>query len=574
MTTGVANLNLLWASFIIEEMSRCGVDTIYAAPGSRCAPLTVAAARHAKLRVVTHFDERGLAFAACGAAAQTRRPVGLITTSGTAVANLLPAVVEASLRELPLLLLTADRPPELQDRGANQTIDQVNIFGRYAESFVELPCPTAALPATWVLSAVDDAMRHVRGGPVHLNCMFAEPLMPSEEETIDPQYLADLGCWRDSGCPFSPIEDSAARLEEEPSEEVVSAVSAQRGVIIAGEEVGDAGSVLSLAAQLGWPILPDITSGLRDASPPALSCGELLLAHPAYGDASTWEVVLHFGGRVTSKRLLECLAMRVPERYIHVQRSARRLDPANAVTDIVDLDPTLFCRRLLAADLPPADPAWLVHWQDGQARCAGALEVFFAEHDELSEPAVARLVPNLIPKDHVLFLGNSMPIRDCNAFATVGPAATVRANRGASGIDGNVATSAGIALGGGVPVTAILGDMALLHDLNSLHLLRDLPVTLIVINNDGGGIFSFLPIAGQEDIFEAFFGTPHGLSFRQAAEQFQLPYICPTTVEEFSRTYAEHVGAPALIEVRTNRIDNRALHAELDRHVMEALKGS
>ncbi len=568
------NLNRLWADLIVEELVRCGVDFFCLASGSRSTPLVTAVAAHPRARHVMHYDERGTAFFALGYGRATRRPAAWITTSGTALANGFPAVVEAAADGVPMLLLTADRPPELRHSGANQTIDQVRLFGDYARWFFDLPTPSTDVDPAMVLTTVDQAVyRAVRapGGPVHLNAMFREPLAPTPDGRDYRVYAAGLAAWQASDEPYTRYAAAAPRVDPSQIEALGEKLrGVERGLLVAGRlhTRAEGEAALRLADRLGWPLLPDVGSQRRlgPCGATGVALYDQILGSEAFGAAHAPEAVLHVGGRPTSKRLAHFLARSRPRPYVVVNETPARLDPDHLVTHRLESDVVACCDALAeAVEAPAAASSWLAAWRDAGAHAGAVLDAFFDEADALSEPLVARLVSRHLPEDHALVTASSMPVRDVDMFgATDGPPARVAANRGASGIDGTVATAAGFSEGSGNPVTLLIGDLALLHDLNALALLRTRPVVAVALNNDGGGIFHFLPIAEHTDVFEPYFGTPHGLTFEAAAALFGLAYHHPTTPEEFLKAYrvACRQATGSIIEVTTERRANHALHRD------------
>lgn len=573
--------NRLWGELIVDELTRCGCRDAWVCPGARSAPLAAAAARSRRLTVSIGIDERAAGYQAVNAARAAGRPAAVICTSGTAAANLLPAVVEAAMSGVPLLVLTADRPPELRDTGANQTIDQPDLFGRAAAWRFDLPAPDARIDPAAVLTTVDQAVHRARAaaGPVHLNCMFAEPLLddppPDGTERPPAGSVRRTGSERRTdGRPYTAYSPAPA----EPSPEAVAATAAAvRGAAAGLLAVGplpaaaDRAAVAALAAALGWPMLADVQSGLRFAwagrpAAPAVRHHDLVLGH-AGAALPAPDVVLHLGGRLTSKAYLALLGSRRPAACVHVAEHPRRIDPAHVVTDRVQAAPDRFCSAL-GAELRGSGggAAGLI---DAGAAAAAAVTAALEHEPAVSEPAAAADLIELLPAGWGAFGGGSMPIRDLDTFAEsalprAGPLA-VGANRGASGIDGAVASAAGFAAGLQAPVAALAGDLAVLHDLGSLAVLARAPqpVVLVVINNDGGGIFSFLPaLTAQRDVFERCFGTPHGFRFEHACRMFGLDYHRPASRaharEALSRCFA--AGRPALIEVATDRERNLALH--------------
>ncbi len=580
--SAASNLNRLWADLIVEELVRSGVEFFCLAPGSRSTPLTTAVAAHPKARHVMHFDERGTAFFALGYGRATRRPAAWITTSGTATANGFPAVVEAATDGVPMLLLTADRPPELRQTGANQTIDQVNLFGGYARWFFDLPAPTTAIDPAMVLTTVDQAVyRAVRApqGPVHLNCMFREPLAPTPDGHDYRDYTAGLGPWQAGHQPYTAYDLTTRTLDPAQIERLWAMLRGiEHGLVVAGklDTPAEGEAVLRLANQLGWPLLPDVGSQIRLGRGAASEClvgfYDQILGSPSFQETHRPDAVLHLGGRPTSKRLLQYLARHRPQPYVLVNPRPDRLDPHHQTTHRIEADVLTFCDALAVDSNPPNPSSWLASWRDASAKAEEIVDSFVNEADALSEPAVARLISQTIPEGHGLVLASSMPVRDVDMFAALdGSAAPVAANRGASGIDGLVATAAGFAEGLNAPATLLTGDLALLHDLNSLAFLRDRPVVVVVINNDGGGIFHFLPIAEHEAVFESYFGTPHGLTFEAAAALFGLNYHHPQSPQDFLAAYRAACSRKAgtIIEVTTDREENVRLH----RRVLEQVRG-
>jgi len=586
LITDAPNLPRLWADLLVEELLRSGAGLFCLASGSRSTPLVSAIAEspRARERVLMHYDERGTAFAALGYARATGLPAVWITTSGTAVANGLPAVVEASVDDVPMILLTADRPPELRETGANQTIDQPGIFGGYPRWSFDLSAPDPRIDPAMVLTTADQAVHRalrVPAGPVHLNAPFREPLAPAPDGEDRSEYLSGLSRWLESEAPYTvyPIPRPAADAEAlyRGLREV------ERGLLVAGrlKNAAERESVLRLAETLRWPLLPDAASGLRlgGKHPNRAAHYDLLLADEGFASSHAPEAVLHVGGRIVSKSLQQHISRAAPAPYAVVHDSPARFDPGHRVTHNVEADVAKFCDDITALaqrDLRQTGYAWTRGWAGASELAGEALDAALPEDGGISEPLVARAVSRLLPEGWGLFLASSMPVRDLDAYAvTDGAAVEVAANRGASGIDGTVASAAGFARGLGSPAALVIGDLALLHDLNSLAMLRNLPhpVVVVAVNNDGGGIFSFLPVAEHRDIFEPYFGTPHGLGFENAAAMFGLHYERPEDGASFARLFSEarERRSSTLIEVRTDREANLALHRELQRRVSEAL---
>ncbi|MBF0570000.1 MAG: 2-succinyl-5-enolpyruvyl-6-hydroxy-3-cyclohexene-1-carboxylic-acid synthase [Candidatus Omnitrophica bacterium] len=573
MTLTSPNINYLWADIIVEELARCGVTSFIVCPGSRSSPLALAIARNPKAQALTHFDERGAAFFALGQVSATGAPVAILCTSGTAAANFLPAAIECSKKKLPLIVLTADRPPELRQTGADQAIEQVGIFGPYVRFQVDLPCPSTDIPAPMPLTTVDQAVyRATRSvaGPVHLNCMFREPLAPIKTGDDFKDYVSGLSAWLKSDRPYTQYHSPVGEVSHEAVGKVAGILKAnERGLIVVGKlrSQKERAAVLSLAGKLQWPVLADVTSGLRLTSSkgPVVHYFDQLLLSPHLADLLKVDCVLQLGGRMTSKRLNQLVQDSRPRNYVMVLSHPLRNDPAHQVTLRVEAPIASFCAGIARAVKARRKSAWLrsiVQLSDVAGRQIRSLA-----EKSLSEPSVAYHVSRNIPSGHGLFLANSMPVRDMDMYGAVRPGdIIIGANRGASGIDGTIATACGFSQGSGRPVTLVIGDISALYDLNSLALLRSLkrPMTLVVLNNDGCGVFSFLPVGQFKKDFEQCFGAPHGLSFKDAARMFGLRYARPRTTAEFLRSYQQAASGDrhTLIEVVTNRQDNLQLHQD------------
>ncbi len=557
-----ANINNLWAALMFEELNRLGVTHCCLSPGSRSAPLVMAAAAHSGLETLTHYDERGLGYLALGLAKATLKPVTVVTTSGTAVANLYPAVIEAASSGVPLIVLSADRPPELLNCGANQAIDQNRLFGGYPRYFINLPCPTQAVPAAVLLTTIDQALGrcyYPEPGPVHLNLMLRDPLYPADHPRDFSDYLRSLGNWLESDRPYSTYRGATATCPAEPQSEDWQQFCAGAGLVIAGRlgTQQDANAVAELAMDLGWPLLADIQSGLRFGAK-TLGYYDLLLNHPGFQQKlDGLDRVLQLGGRLTSKRLSAWLGSRTWQEYWFVDGSLLREDPQHQLSRRIQHPIAAFCQRARA--LLRENPRPLTRLdgelQDWNRQLDRHLEQWLGEGDGLNEIVVARTITQRQPKTAALVAGNSLPIRLLDMFAAGSTSSvSVYANRGASGIDGILAMAAGCALGEQVPVTLLIGDLSLLHDLNSLGLLRQLQQTLVVVvlNNDGGGIFRMLPAANQDSLLERFFQLPHGLSFANACEMFTLDYACPPSKQSFADCYTLALRRPraTVIEVK------------------------
>ncbi|HQL24268.1 MAG TPA: 2-succinyl-5-enolpyruvyl-6-hydroxy-3-cyclohexene-1-carboxylic-acid synthase, partial [candidate division Zixibacteria bacterium] len=431
MNSRFPNLNSLWAEAAVEELVRCGVRLFCLCPGSRSTPLTAAAARHEAARKIVHFDERGAAFCALGYARATEKPAAVVVTSGTAAANLYPAVIEAAMDGVPLLVLTADRPPELRASGANQTIDQTKLYADYPRWFFDLPCPSRETPPEFVLTTIDQAVyraQHGPAGPVHLNWMFREPLAPVGAEEDFGDYLRSVGCWRTGESPWTIYRSPVKVCEPARMEAATGLLNrARRGVIVVGRLRREAErvAIAKVAEALGWPVIADIGSGLRlGAAGHVIAPAEYMLAAESFADALAPDTVLHFGPIVTSKRVAQWLKRSQPAAYIHAAAAPERHDPHHQVTHRFEADIDMFCSFLLPFLREKAKETGLAAWRAGADKAEAAIARVLAEDATLSEPLTARLVAENISAAGALFVASSMPIRDLDALAAGdGPAA-------------------------------------------------------------------------------------------------------------------------------------------------------
>ncbi len=573
-------MNQLWGYLIIEELVRNGVDYFIISPGSRSTPLTVAVARNLQANHTICIDERAAAFHAIGYARATTNPAVLICTSGTAAANYLPAVIEAATDNLPLIILSADRPPELRHTGANQTINQVNLYGAYPVWQFDLPCPTGDINPHVVLTTIDLAVSRSRqspGGVIHLNCMFREPLVPTAEPVEIPVSLSD---WHGRNGVYTSYAQKLNTVSESQIEQLVAHIIKPtiRGVLIVGQLKDPASYhwVVKLAERLNWVVFADIQSGLRlrrDIPNLVHYFDRLLLTDKAV-ELKPVDTVIQIGSRIVSAGLLKWLAKHPPTNYVMVLDNGDRDDPNHQVSLRIESDIALFCQQLLANGFQRPPSEWVQQLRSTSQSIGSIVADFLNGQEILTEPWLARTISELIPSYHGLWIANSMPIRDLDMYGsehTNNP--RIGANRGTSGIEGSIAAATGFAVGLEAPVTTIVGDLSALHDLNSLALLsrNSYPVIVVIINNDGGGIFSFLSIAKSTDVFESYFGTPHGLEFSHAATMFGLDYYHPQTQTEFIDKYTQALAnnKSAIIEITTDRQANWQLHQDLNGKIQQ-----
>ncbi len=570
-----ANLNQLWARALVDELCRGGVAHAVVCPGSRSTPLALACADQPGLKTWSVIDERSAGFFALGIAKQSGRPVILVATSGTAPAHFYPAVIEAQLSHLTLVVLSADRPWELHGFGAPQTIDQEQLFGRHVRESVSLGLPEdVAVPhlRAVVARAIGRATSAPRG-PLHFNVPFREPLAPTPDG-VDPHR---------SCAPRSAVRRSV-RSSGLPSEDALAAVReanrrCERGLIVCGPRDPDDGfgeAVLALSKATGYPVLAEATSQVRSApgADAVVSRFDAILRSAAFAKAHRPERVLRFGGGITSKRLQAFLDESGAE-IVAVSDQGALFDPMHRVSTVLSGDATAIARALSEGVVRAEPTAWQRAFEQAQQRAEKTLEAALAESEALSEPRLARELAAALPPGAQLFVSSSMPVRDVDGFAALTPGVRVLCNRGANGIDGVLASALGAAAASGRPTAVLIGDLAFLHDVGSLliaHRSR-IPLTVVVANNDGGGIFSFLPIAKFPEHFEPLFGTPHGMSFAKAAELYGATYSAPATLAELRQALGASLEAGlSVIEVRTDRAENVALHETLGKRIAAAVE--
>lgn len=557
MSDDTAVINLRWAMALVEGLVGSGIARVVISPGSRSTPLALAFLHHPRVRTWVQVDERSAAFFALGLAKADRQPVALVCTSGSAPANWFPAVIEAGYGKTPLILLTADRPPDLRDCGANQTIDQVGLFGSHVRASHELPAASASAPALAVVrrlaARATDQSRWPLPGPVHINVPLHEPLVP----------VGALPEWASATAPVSVSYPAMSPPQSELSV-LVKELSGRPGLIVCGEDVyGEdfSGVLARLAEALSCPVLADPLANLRFGSHDRshiLGGYDAFLRRESFAKNNRPEWVLRFGAMPVSRQLQRYLADCTAATYILVEPYGRWPDPLHQTRRLLRADPTSVCSMLLAQPLCPAPSAWLESFLEQERRAVALL-------GDIEKPLEAEVIESLLKQmgsGSCLFGSNSMAIRDLDSFATGGDVALrIVGNRGASGIDGNVSTALGLAAGLGKPVTALLGDLAFYHDMNGLLAARDANITLVVINNDGGGIFGYLPQAGLAD-FERAWLTPTGLDFSLAARMYGLNYRRVENGADFDAAYAEALAhdGPDMIEVPVDREGSAARH--------------
>jgi 2-succinyl-5-enolpyruvyl-6-hydroxy-3-cyclohexene-1-carboxylate synthase len=590
MPLDFTNTNLLWTSILAETLFRLGLKTAIVCPGSRSAPLAIAFANHPQIEAIPVLDERSASFFALGLARQQNRPVVLVCTSGTAGANFFPAVIEARESRVPLLILTADRPPELQNCNAGQAIDQHNLYGSYPNWHAELALPSldptllAYLRQTMIY-AWNRAHLPVAGA-VHLNLPFRDPLAPLPEAQTQAQALTfDEGEFfgflqrQESetrrqagsvvGAGLAPLEGYTTHLRQNPPAPEnwnLTAIAQQwqattHGVIIAGPAQPESPehycqAIAALSFKLGFPVLAEGLSPLRnyaDQVPYLIPTYDLILRHMALAEKLTPEVVIRIGDMPTSKQLRTWLAKTQPRQWV-IDPGDRNLDPLHGKTLHLPLSVAQVIEHC-PAEAAPRSP-YLDLWQQANAKTTVAIDEFMHNTGDLFEGKVAWLLSQVLPPQTPLFICSSTPVRDVEFFWKAGNRhIQPYFNRGANGIDGSLSTALGVAHRQ-QPSVMLTGDLALLHDTNGFLLRQYLigHLTIVLINNNGGGIFEMLPIAQFEPPFESFFGTPQNIDFSRLCQTYQVQHETISTWDDLTqRLHTLPETGIRILEIQTDR---------------------
>ncbi|MCB8972495.1 MAG: 2-succinyl-5-enolpyruvyl-6-hydroxy-3-cyclohexene-1-carboxylic-acid synthase [Ardenticatenaceae bacterium] len=599
------NPNILYARLFVNSLVTAGLESVVISPGSRSTPLTLAFEAHPQIKTFLHIDERGAGFYALGMALASEKPVALVCTSGTAVSNYLPAIVEAQMSQVPLLILTGDRPHELRHSGANQTIDQVKIFGDQVLWSVDMPIPQADAPEIALRHVQTTAVRAyttangLRKGPVHVNFPFRKPLEPAAEEIRD---------WRletKSTSTISSLQSPVSIGILTPLNEQLNWLTAvltqhPRGLIICGPRCpgGDFPAVVTtLSKQTGYPLLADPLSGMRffnrrvrgerrdfeegqQSVKSAKSVDSFLISgYETFMQQNIgWpepEVIVRFGQVPTSKWLNAYLDKINPAIRLHIRENGVWADDSQRTTHFWQLNETAVCQTLTTRlQNHQPDPAWQQTIRATEQATWDTLQAQLAQH-WFDGAAIATLL-EMLAEDANLLIGNSLPVRHLDQYGRSQPKTLhIFGNRGASGIDGNISTGLGVAQATGRPTFIVVGDVTALHDLNSLLLAQHTPnATLIVINNNGGGIFRRLPISQHEPPFTDRFLTPHGRSFEHAAAMFELDYIRTENRESFIAAVETAVSnpAPRLIELLTDGAQDEQIRRQINNELQSFLQ--
>ncbi|WP_135662316.1 2-succinyl-5-enolpyruvyl-6-hydroxy-3-cyclohexene-1-carboxylic-acid synthase [Halorhabdus rudnickae] len=580
------NRNTLWARTLVDELAAAGVRTAILAPGSRSTPLTVAFAEHEDVATLSLLDERSAAFFALGRSKRTGEPTAIVTTSGTATANLHPAVLEADAARVPLVVLTADRPPELHDSGANQTMDQERLYGDAVRHYRTLPEPAPrprALRSLRVTTsrAVGTALG-TPPGPVHLNVPFRKPLEPTPVDGDVPADLADRASLAVDGRdgPFVQVSQGRSELPAEDLADVTVALEgANRGLIVTGpanHPTPSRDTLAALARATGFPVLADPLSGHRfghTAKGDPVICG----GYDSYLDAAdAWgwpdpDVILRFGASPTSKVTRQYLRD-VDARQFVVDPAGGWPEAEFTASDLLVADPSVLARRLAERVDDDGHPAWRERFEDAESTYWSLVERKFETDLADFEGAVLSTVAAEVPAGATLVVSNSMPVRDLDRFGRPRSAAIrVLGNRGVSGIDGVTSTALGAA--GEGPLVLAIGDLAFYHDMNGLLAVEhcDVDATIVLLNNDGGGIFHKLPIEDFDPPFTEYFETPHGLEFSPVGDLYGAEFVRADSIEAFRSLYAESLDSDGtqILEVRTDATMSHRYRERLHERVRE-----
>jgi 2-succinyl-5-enolpyruvyl-6-hydroxy-3-cyclohexene-1-carboxylate synthase len=567
--------NTCFARCLVDEWSRGGLTDAVLSPGSRSTPLALALAEHDHISLHVHIDERSAAFFALGLAKATGRPAVVLCTSGTAAANFHPAVLEAFHARVPMIVCTADRPPELREVGEAQTVNQARLYGTATRWYFEPDAPREGFqgPTQWATwrSLAARALAEALGppaGPVHINVPFREPLVPSTESR--PPF--DLG-GRPEGRPWLRAPRSRRLADAETVDELASRISGvRRGILVAGWG-GDvsAGSLQRLARAARWPILADPLSGMR-AGPFAISTYDTLSRIDDIKTRLKPEMVLRLGAPLTSKHAMAWLGASAS---VMIDPDHSWADSQRAADTVLDAEPGPLLDAV-AGLVASKDDSWLSEWIHAEKAARDAIDAKLDSWSEPFEGRVARDVIACLPDGSCLVVASSMPVRDLETFAAPRSGVSVVSNRGVNGIDGFVSTALGVAASRAWPGTvALVGDLCLLHDSNGLlgAKRRQIDAVFVVIDNNGGGIFSFLPQAASPTHFEELFGTPHDVDIGVLSALHGLPVIDVRHAAELVPTVEDAIaaGGVRIVRVRTQRADNVQRHDLVFKAVADAL---
>jgi len=550
----------------VDEWIRIGVRHAVLSPGSRSTPMAMAIAQRSEFSLHVFHDERSASFAALGIGQHDGVPAILLCTSGTAAVQFHAAVVEADHAHVPMLVCTADRPPELQGVGAAQTINQNNLYGASTRTFIDTGVADDRQSSKWRSIARDafSASVNIDPGPVHVNLPFREPLVGEADALpkIDQGAIVKQG----------RLAPSATERKA-----LAAVLSSRRGVIITGAGVDQPRFVFELAHALRWPIIADQRSGCRTSSTfehdaIVVSTADVILRHDATAKLLAPEVVLRIGDPPVSK-VVNAWLKEVGAKYCAISTTPSLIDPDSVVQLHVVGVPSQICMELARGLETRDDQSWADLWKEIDSRARTTLDKEFAVGDAITEPYVANRILSALPNDSNLVLSSSMPIRDVEWFAAPRDGVKVFSNRGVNGIDGVVSTAVGIALASRKPTSLLIGDIAMMHDINGLINVneRNIDLRIVIVDNGGGGIFSFLPQANalDKDRFELLFGTPHNTDFVSLLAAHHV--VCNVAESKDELDNALKMVGPTAVLVHTQRESNVVEHARLNAAVASSL---
>ena len=533
--------NLLWSQLCIEELYRLGIRQFCLSPGNRSASLSVTLVKYRQQKqdivITTFIDERAAAFYAVGYGRKSNTPAVLICTSGTAVANYFPAVIEAHYSGVPLVIISADRPPELRESSANQAIDQVKLFHSYCLFYMEIPTPNVEIAPSYFLSTIDHAVQISKGqfGVVHLNCMFREPLIKEYKDMITLQKERLPQRWVETSTAYSNIINHTTVVDSNAIDGLIESISnATRGIILLGNinfhNTEEYSAINHFLETLHWPVYADILSGFKNKhyTIPFLDflCEDII---------HELDCIIFIGDRVVSSRIYSILSktkalqIKIIDRDIHS-------DPTHTVSvkllGSIEYTVTLLTQKLEHHYV--RESYFFESLLNRSSHILKVVQLYFSQQEVLSSAVAVTYIINHIPQEYGMYVSNSMSIRLLNDFMF--KSFLVAGNRGASGIDGTLASAIGYANSLERPVVFFIGDLSLVHDINSLYLLQKskVPLFIILINDNGGGIFSVLPFSKEKtfsDIFEEAFIVPHNTNFESIVNGFNVEYYKSTTIE-------------------------------------------
>ncbi len=565
----MSNSNTLttYVNVFIDSLIQSGVEDVVLCPGSRSTPLAYGFAKSKKLQLYRQIDERSAGYFALGIAKAKKKPVALLCTSGTAAANFFPAIVEAYYARVPLVVITADRPHELREVGAPQTIDQIHLYGKHVKWSVDFPIPEDRMESLPFIE------RHVHRainvsnaapkGPVHINVPFREPLLlnMNAHQSITLMEKSEMG----SSTPSSEFVEWYKKLLQ----------NTDKGILLVGDSFEATEEFWDFARNIKWPILADPLSNLRGNVPEdclslCIDQYDALLKSNAFKNHMAPEVVIRFGAQPVSKPLMQYLQYVKPSIFLAVDESPLFRDPMHVVTHHAQVNPS----SLWIAIQPNECSLYLQSWK--KANDIATKKITSYIHTETDEGAIAGLLFEGLKPGSDLIASSSMPIRDVDTFFNkTSNDINIYANRGTNGIDGVISTAFGIQAATKRPAYLLIGDLAFLHDVNGLITSRfhAFDMTIVIMNNDGGGIFSYLPQSTEPNYFEHLFGTPTGLEFSSIASMYEAQYNAVGDKEEFKKVLLEEKTKNIrIIEVFTNRDHNTVTHRKLWDSIIKELE--